>query len=63
VGADFAPYHGHSVWGMAFAWSGVTVAKLVLFFGYYALVDSIFSLFTGLSGRRRDDRAFEPGRL
>jgi uncharacterized membrane protein HdeD (DUF308 family) len=41
---------------MAFAWPGVTVATLVLFFGYYALIDGIFSLFTAIGGRRRDDR-------
>ncbi len=42
---------------LAFAWPGVTVASLVLLFGFYALVDGVFSLLTALGGRRRrEDR-------
>jgi uncharacterized membrane protein HdeD (DUF308 family) len=42
---------------LAFAWPGVTVATLVLLFGFYALVDGIFSLLTAIGGRRhREDR-------
>lgn len=42
---------------LAFAWPGVTVATLVLLFGFYALVDGVFSLLTALGGRRhREDR-------
>ena len=48
---------------LAFTWPGVTVATLVLLFGFYALVDGVFSLFTAIGGRRhREDRwllAFE----
>jgi uncharacterized membrane protein HdeD (DUF308 family) len=43
--------------GMAFAWPGVTIATLVLLFGFYALVDGVFSLLAAIGGRRnRDDR-------
>lgn len=42
---------------LAFTWPGVTVATLVLLFGFYALVDGVFSLFTAIGGRRyREDR-------
>ena len=42
---------------LAFAWPGVTVGTLVLLFGFYALVDGVFSLFTAIGGRRhREDR-------
>jgi uncharacterized membrane protein HdeD (DUF308 family) len=41
---------------MAFAWPGVTLATLVLLFGCYALVDGLFSLFSAIGGRYRDDR-------
>jgi uncharacterized membrane protein HdeD (DUF308 family) len=41
---------------LAFAWPGVTVSTLVLLFGFYALVDGVFSLLTALGGRRREDR-------
>jgi uncharacterized membrane protein HdeD (DUF308 family) len=42
---------------LAFAWPGVTVATLVLLFGFYALVDGVFSLLTAVGGRRhREDR-------
>jgi uncharacterized membrane protein HdeD (DUF308 family) len=38
---------------LAFAWPGVTVATLVLLFGFYALMDGIFSLVSAIGGRRR----------
>ena len=42
---------------LAFAWPGVTLAILVLLFGWYALVDGIFSLVSAIGGRRtREDR-------
>ncbi len=42
---------------LAFAWPGVTVATLVLLFGFYALMDGIFSLVSAIGGRRhREDR-------
>lgn len=42
---------------LAFAWPGVTLATLVLLFGWYALVDGIFSLVSATGGRRtREDR-------
>jgi uncharacterized membrane protein HdeD (DUF308 family) len=40
---------------LAFAWPGVTVATLVLLFGFYALVDGIFSLSTAIGGRRHPE--------
>jgi len=40
---------------LAFAWPGVTLASLVLLFGFYALADGIFSLLAAIGGRR-DDR-------
>lgn len=33
---------------MALVWPGITVFVLVIFYGAYALVDGVFSLFTGL---------------
>jgi uncharacterized membrane protein HdeD (DUF308 family) len=42
---------------LAFGWPGITLATLVLLFGFYALVDGIFSLLTAIGGRRhREDR-------
>jgi uncharacterized membrane protein HdeD (DUF308 family) len=41
---------------MAFTWPGVTIATLVLLFGYYALLDGIFSLVSAIGGRGREDR-------
>jgi uncharacterized membrane protein HdeD (DUF308 family) len=41
---------------LAFAWPGVTVATMVLLFGFYALVDGLFSLLTAIGGRHRADR-------
>jgi uncharacterized membrane protein HdeD (DUF308 family) len=43
---------------MAFSWPGVTVATLVLLFGWYALADGIFSLISAIGGgnRTREDR-------
>ena len=42
---------------LAFAWPGVTLATLVLLFGWYALVDGIFSLVSAFGGHRaREDR-------
>jgi uncharacterized membrane protein HdeD (DUF308 family) len=42
---------------MAFAWPGVTLATLVLLFGFYALLDGLFSLLSAIGGRRRrEDR-------
>ena len=42
---------------LAFTWPGVTLATLVLLFGFYALVDGIFSLVAAIGGRRtREDR-------
>ena len=37
---------------LAFAWPGVTVETLVLLFGFYALVDGIFSLLTAIGGSK-----------
>ena len=36
----------------AFAWPAVTVASLVLLFGWYAFIDGVFSLGTAIGGRR-----------
>jgi uncharacterized membrane protein HdeD (DUF308 family) len=42
---------------LAFTWPGITLATLVLLFGFYALLDGTFSLITAIGGRRRrDDR-------
>jgi uncharacterized membrane protein HdeD (DUF308 family) len=41
---------------IAFAWPAVTLAVLVLLFGYYALFDGIFSLAAAAGGRGRQDR-------
>jgi uncharacterized membrane protein HdeD (DUF308 family) len=42
---------------LAFSWPGVTLATLVLLFGFYALLDGVVSLLTAIGGRRqRDDR-------
>ena len=42
---------------LAFTWPGVTLATLVLLFGFYALLDGLFSLVTAIGGRRtREDR-------
>ena len=42
---------------LAFAWPGVTLATLVLMFGFYALLDGIFSLVAAFGGNRtREDR-------
>jgi uncharacterized membrane protein HdeD (DUF308 family) len=41
----------------AFTWPGVTLVTLVLLFGYYALIDGVFSLIAAIGGRRsREDR-------
>lgn len=34
---------------VAFVWPGITLVTLVLFFGAYALVDGLFSIYTGLT--------------
>src|SRR5580700_12146064 len=42
---------------LAFTWPGITLATLVMLFGFYALLDGAFSLITAIGGRRRrDDR-------
>ena len=42
---------------LAFTWPGVTLATLVLLFGFYALLDGAFSLISAIGGRRRrEDR-------
>ncbi len=42
---------------VAFAWPAVTLSTLVLLFGFYALVDGVFSLFAVIGGRhRRENR-------
>ena len=41
---------------LAFTWPGVTVATLVLLFGFYALADGVSSLVAAIGGRRPDDR-------
>jgi uncharacterized membrane protein HdeD (DUF308 family) len=42
---------------LAFAWPGVSLATLVLLFGFCALVDGVFSLLTAIGGRpHRGDR-------
>jgi uncharacterized membrane protein HdeD (DUF308 family) len=38
---------------MAFAWPGLTVATLVIFFGAWALVSGIFAIFGAFAGRAR----------
>ena len=41
---------------LAFAWPGLTLVTLVLFFGVYALVDSIFAIITSVTNwKERDD--------
>jgi len=35
----------------AFVWPGLTIVSLVLLFGAYALVDGLFSIYTGLTHR------------
>lgn len=37
---------------MAFAWPGLTLATLVIFFGVWALVSGIFALFGAFSGKK-----------
>ena len=46
---------------LAFAWPGVTVATLVLLFGFYALVDGVFSLFTAIGDRPASRRPLVAG--
>jgi uncharacterized membrane protein HdeD (DUF308 family) len=42
---------------LAFAWPGVTLATLVLLFGFYVLLDGILSLVSAIGGRcSREDR-------
>jgi len=41
---------------LAFAWPGITLEVLVLFFGAYALVDGVFALIAGLSNRAGPNR-------
>ena len=41
---------------LAFTWPALTVAKLVLLFGVYALVDGVSSLVASIAGRRGEDR-------
>jgi len=41
---------------LAFAWPGITLEVLVLFFGAYALVDGVFALIAGLSNRDAPNR-------
>ena len=41
---------------LTFLWPGVTLVTLVLFYGAYALVDGVFSLWAGLVGGQRDMR-------
>jgi uncharacterized membrane protein HdeD (DUF308 family) len=41
---------------LAFTWPGVTVATLVLLFGFYALADGISSLIAAIVGRHHEDR-------
>jgi uncharacterized membrane protein HdeD (DUF308 family) len=42
---------------LAFTWPGVTLATLVVLFGFYTLLDGAFSLISAIGGRRlRDDR-------
>jgi uncharacterized membrane protein HdeD (DUF308 family) len=41
---------------LAFAWPAVTLAVLVLMFGYYALADGVFSLVAAAGGGRREHR-------
>jgi uncharacterized membrane protein HdeD (DUF308 family) len=40
---------------LAFTWPGVTLATLVVLFGFYALLDGAFSLISAIGGRRLDD--------
>ncbi len=42
---------------LAFGWPGVTIATLVLLFGFYALIDGFFSVVAAIAGSRpREDR-------
>jgi uncharacterized membrane protein HdeD (DUF308 family) len=41
---------------LAFMWPAVTVATLVLLFGFYALLDGLTSLVAAVVGRRHEDR-------
>jgi len=41
---------------IAFTWPGVTLATLVLLFGFYALIDGISSLIAAIVGRHHEDR-------
>ncbi len=38
---------------IAFAWPGMTLATLVIFFGVWALVSGLFAIFGSFSGRRQ----------
>lgn len=40
---------------IAFAWPGLTLAMLVLFFAAFVLVDGVFDVFHAFSGRREND--------
>ena len=40
----------------AFAWPGVTLSVLILFFGAFVLVDGVFSLLAALRSREHDER-------
>ncbi len=41
---------------LAFAWPAVTLAVLVMMFGYFALADGLCSLVAAAGGRHREDR-------
>jgi uncharacterized membrane protein HdeD (DUF308 family) len=40
----------------AFAWPGITLLTLVLFFGVYAIIDGVIAIVTGLSRTRETSR-------
>lgn len=40
---------------LAFVWPQVTIATLVLLFGYYALFDGFFSIIAAIGGKRRHE--------
>ena len=40
---------------MAFAWPGLTLATLILFFAAFVFVDGIFDVFHAFSGRKENE--------
>jgi uncharacterized membrane protein HdeD (DUF308 family) len=40
---------------LAFGWPGLTIEAFIVYFGAYALVDGVFSIFNAVAGRGEDD--------